>query len=155
MSRKQRLTSAEEAKAILRVGEFGVLCTASADGQPYGVPINYCYAEAEDCIYLHCAVTGKKLDNLAQNNKVAFVVTTRSEILAERFTTRYESAVVTGTAVVVEEEAEKLRVLGLLCDHLAPGVTKGREEMIHGYAHEAKIIKITIEEISGKRHNPA
>ncbi|SDN97761.1 pyridoxamine 5'-phosphate oxidase family protein [Acetanaerobacterium elongatum] len=155
MPRKQRLTSAEEAKEILRAGEFGVLCTASAGGQPYGVPINYCYSEAEGCIYLHCAVTGKKLDNLAQNNKVSFVVTTRSEILADRFTTLYESAVVTGTAIVIEEETEKLRVLGLLCDRLSPGVTKGREEMIHGYVNETRIIRITIEELSGKRHNPA
>lgn len=155
MSRKQRLTSVEEAKEILKAGEFGVLCTVSAEGQPYGVPINYCYIETEDCIYLHCAVTGKKLDNLAQNNKISFVVTTRSEILADRFTTRYESVVVIGTAFAVEEEGEKLRVLGLLCDRLSPGVTKGREEMIHGYVNETKIIKITIDELSGKRHNPA
>ena len=155
MSRKQRLTSLDEAKEILKAGEYGVLCTASAEGQPYGIPINYSYEDAEGYIYLHCAVTGKKLDYLAQNSRVSFVVTTRSEIVAEKFTTRYESAVVTGTAALVEDEQEKMRILGLLCDRLAPGAIKGREEMIKNYHSKTKIIKITIEALSGKRNNPA
>ena len=35
--------SEEEAQSILAQGRWGVLSTAAADGQPYGVPLNYVY----------------------------------------------------------------------------------------------------------------
>ncbi len=152
MSRPQRLTSRQEAQEILRKGEYGVLCTVSGEGQPYGVPINYCCDEANGNIYLHCAVTGQKLDNLAHNSKVSFTVVTRSEVVQEKFTTRYESAIVTGTAQLVEDEQEKVNALNLLCDRLAPGVMKGREEMIRSCLHEVAIIRIAAQTLTGKRN---
>ena len=39
--RTDRVLSESEAKGILEKGEFGILSTASLDGQPYGVPISY------------------------------------------------------------------------------------------------------------------
>jgi nitroimidazol reductase NimA-like FMN-containing flavoprotein (pyridoxamine 5'-phosphate oxidase superfamily) len=52
-----------EARGILNKGEYGVLSTVSAEGQPYGTPLNYCLID--DSIYFHCATEGHKLKNLA------------------------------------------------------------------------------------------
>ena len=57
---------------ILQEGEYGVLSTVSADGQPYGVPLNY--ALQNNNLYFHCALDGHKLDNLLANEKVSFCV---------------------------------------------------------------------------------
>ena len=52
---------------ILQEGEYGVLSTVSADGQPYGVPLNY--ALQNNNLYFHCALDGHKLDNLLANHR--------------------------------------------------------------------------------------
>jgi uncharacterized protein len=70
MRRADRAIPESEAQEILQAGEYGVLSTVSADGQPYGVPVSYSYAG--DVIYFHCAVEGRKLENLSGNNKVSF-----------------------------------------------------------------------------------
>ena len=72
MRRKDRALSRQEALDILNKGEYGILSTVSADGQPYGTPINFCLIN--DCIYFHCAKEGHKLDNISANSKVCFCV---------------------------------------------------------------------------------
>lgn len=49
MSFKRLALTHEQAQTILRHGRWGVLSTATADGVPYGVPINYGYDEASSC----------------------------------------------------------------------------------------------------------
>ena len=66
-----RLT-AEEAQALLAQGRWGVLSTADANGQPYGVPINYVYDPQQQLIYCHCAAAGQKLANISDNRQVTF-----------------------------------------------------------------------------------
>ena len=74
MPKPNRLTSREDALNILEQGSYGILSTVSIDGQPYGVPVNYVYLKEENCIFFHCAMIGKKIDNMTANNKVSFTV---------------------------------------------------------------------------------
>ncbi|MFA9380509.1 MAG: pyridoxamine 5'-phosphate oxidase family protein [Acetanaerobacterium sp.] len=151
MPQPQRMTSRGDALAILSQGEYGVLCTASDDGQPYGVPLNYCYDEKDNCVYFHCAQTGEKLKMLARNSKVSFVVVTRAEVVPEKVDTRYESVIVTGRAVLIEDEAELLHALVLLCERLAPDMAKKIAGM--NCMPNVAIIRLTVDEITGKRNN--
>src|SRR5512139_1817387 len=96
MRKKDRAVSEDEAKGILLKGEYGILSTVSPDGQPYGVPLNYSYTG--DGIYFHCAVEGHKLENIQANNKVSFCVVGQTEVLPEKFSTKYESVIVFGEA---------------------------------------------------------
>ena len=43
MRRQDRKLTQEEAEAILREGQYGVLSTTGEDGYPYGVPVSYAY----------------------------------------------------------------------------------------------------------------
>lgn len=99
-----RLTP-EEAQTILAQGRWGVLSTADADGQPYGVPINYVYDSEQQMIYCHCAAAGKKLANIAANSRVSFTVIAEERILEEAFVTNYRSVIVQGTAEIYQDPA--------------------------------------------------
>ena len=58
--RKDRALDASAAKRLLAHGEYGILSTVDADGQPCGVPLNYVYRN--DAIYFHCAHAGHKIE---------------------------------------------------------------------------------------------
>lgn len=141
-------TSREEALKILKKGEYGVLCTASLDGQPYGVPLNYCYDSEKNCIYFHCSKTGLKLDRLIQNPKVSFVVVTRSDLVPAKLSTSYESIIATGRAAVVEDDEEVLHALVLLCEHLSPEMADKVANM--NCLKHVCIVRVTIDDITGK-----
>jgi uncharacterized protein len=145
--RKDRAISESEAKGILEKGEFGVLSTASSDGQPYGVPINYSYTG--DAIYFHCAVEGHKLDNLRSNNRVSFCVVGKTEVLPEKFSTNYESAVVFGKAVELTGDEKHSGLLELVKKY-SPGFIKEGMKYIENSAGKTRVYKIVVESITGK-----
>ena len=51
MRRKDRELTEEEARAVLRRAEYGVLSLVTEDGAPYAVPMSY--AAVGDAIYFH------------------------------------------------------------------------------------------------------
>ncbi|MCI8497328.1 MAG: pyridoxamine 5'-phosphate oxidase family protein [Clostridiales bacterium] len=142
----------EEALKLLRTGKHGTLCTVSADGVPYGVPVNYYYDEEDQAIVFHCAVKGRKLDNIRANSRVCFIVVGEERIMEERYTTHYESVMVEGNAEIVDEPAEMERLLRRLCDALCPSETKRREEVIHKFLPAVRMVKVHIQSVSGKRN---
>lgn len=54
--------------AVLNASAFCVLSLCDG-GQPYGVPL--CFGVEGDHVYLHSAVSGRKLDLIAKNNRVS------------------------------------------------------------------------------------
>lgn len=145
--RTDRAIAESQTKAILEKGEFGVLSTASLDGQPYGVPINYSYTG--DVIYFHCAMEGHKLENLRKNTRVSFCVVGKTEVLPEKFSTRYESAIVFGNAFELTGD-EKHKGLLEIVKKYSPGFIKEGLQYIESAAEKARAYKIVIESITGK-----
>lgn len=146
-----RAISTEEALVILKAGSHGVLSTASTDGEPYGVPVNYCYSKQEHCIFFHCARVGKKLDHIAGNPRVSFVVIGQQQVVPDRFITHYESALVTGRATVVTDREEIVDKLITLCERFAPGQGR-RDAVIDKFLPAVAIVKVTVDAITGKRN---
>jgi uncharacterized protein len=70
LRRKDRAITNDEAIAILRKTEYGVLSTITPDGKPYGVPLNFCYLD--NSIYFHCAIEGRKIDNIKKTSLFHF-----------------------------------------------------------------------------------
>ena len=46
MRRSDKVLGSDVAKQILAAGEYGVLSTVDADGQAYGVPLNYSFIDS-------------------------------------------------------------------------------------------------------------
>lgn len=151
MRRADRKMDKGEALGLLEQGRLCVLCTAGADGEPYGVPLNYCYVREDNAVFFHCANQGRKMDNMAANPRVSLTVTGQNRIVPEKLTTYYESVIVTGRASLVTDEAEKIRRFGQLCRHLTPGV-EWRGDADCRALRAAAIVRIDIESVSGKKN---
>ena len=150
MRRKSRQLLKEQTSAILKAGVYGVLSTVGSDGYAYGVPLNYVYENGEICF--HCANEGKKLDNIIFNEKVSFCVIQKSEVIAAKFTSNYESAVVFGKASEVTGE-EKLNVLRLLIEKYSPDFIEEGTSHIEKYLSVTKVYKIVVQHKSGKANS--
>jgi nitroimidazol reductase NimA-like FMN-containing flavoprotein (pyridoxamine 5'-phosphate oxidase superfamily) len=150
MRRNDRELSQHEAMAILQKTEYGILSMTSLEGEPYGVPMNYCVIN--DVIYFHCAIEGRKLDILSNNNSVSFCTIGTTEILPEEFGTKYESAIVSGKAIEVTG-FEKQSALESFLEKYSPQFFNKGIEYIQENISKVKVYKIIINSITGKARN--
>jgi len=147
MRRKDRAITEEEALALLNKAEYGVLSTVNENGEPYGVPLNFCVID--HCIYFHCAVEGQKIDNIKQNESVSFCVVGNTEILPDKFGTKYESVIVSGEVEEVFDKNKQLALEGLLHKYSIEFIDKGIK-YIEGLKEKTRVFKITINKLTGK-----
>ena len=149
MRRTDRLLGEEEAWEILNKGEYGILATVGADGQPYGVPLSYIVKG--NGIYYHCTnAGGSKQDNISNNNKVSFTVVGKTQVLPDKFGTLYESAIAFGEAGLVEEEEERSVIFREFLKKYSAGFLAEGEKYIESAGPKANIVKITISSLTGK-----
>jgi len=142
----ERGTGDPEARELLERGEYGVLSTCGADG-PYGIPLSYCVMN--DALYFHCAVEGRKLDNLAHDDRVSFCVVGATEVLAEQFATCYESVIISGRAVQVGAEEKQQALEGLLAKYSPAHIAAGLDYIASAWA-KTKVFRVDVDAICGK-----
>ena len=147
MRRNDRLLPDSDAKEILKKGEYGILSTVSPDGGPYGVPLNYSYDG--NVIYFHCAREGRKVSNIEVNREVSFCVVGRTEVVPDKFTTKYESVIVSGEAHEVTGDEKHTGLLELVKKY-SPGFVKEGAEVIEKAGARTRVYKIIAREITGK-----
>jgi uncharacterized protein len=147
MRRQDRLITSTETFSILENGEYGILSTVSSDNAPYGVPVNYCLIN--QCIYFHCALEGRKIDNIDHEAKVSFCVVGKTEVLPDKFGTKYESCIVQGLATESFGEEKQSALEGLVNKYSKNFVSEGLE-YIAMLRDKTRVFKISIATISGK-----
>ena len=147
LRRKDRAISEEEAIALLNKAEYGVLSTVTENGEPYGVPLNFCFID--HCIYFHCAVEGQKIDNIDHNKSVSFCAVGNTEILPDKFATKYESVVVSGEVEEVFDMNKQLALEGLLHKYSSEFVDNGIK-YIEDLKDKTRVFKINIKKLTGK-----
>jgi nitroimidazol reductase NimA-like FMN-containing flavoprotein (pyridoxamine 5'-phosphate oxidase superfamily) len=140
--------SHDEAMKILEQAEYGVVSTIDKDGYPYGLPMHYIVLE--DAVYLHCALEGHILDNIASNSKVCFTAVGSSKLLPSSFTANYESVIVFGRANLVVG-AEKINMLQILVTKYSPEYYDKGMKIIESYKDKCSVIRIDVEHITGKK----
>ena len=89
--------------------------------RPYVVPMQYgfVFADGQLTLYVHCAKEGRKLDIIKRNPRVFIELETEAAIISGgdipcKYGSEYASVMGDGTAVVVENVAEKIFGLQLL-----------------------------------------
>lgn len=145
--RKDREIENNEIIQILENSDYGVLSTVSLNGYPYGVPLSFVFIN--NSIYFHCATEGHKLDNIVNNSKASFCVVGQTCILPDEFSTTYESVIVFGIANEVLEDEKHTALLEIIKKYSPDYIEKGKE-YIKNASKATKVIKISIEHISGK-----
>ena len=147
LRRKDRAISEEEAMALLNRTEYGVLSTVSENGEPYGVPLNFCVIDRG--IYFHCAVEGRKIDNITHNKSVSFCAVGNTEVLPDKFGTKYESVIVSGQIEEVFDDTKQTALESLLHKYSKNFFEKGLE-YIQTLGGKTRVFKISINNLSGK-----
>lgn len=147
LRRKDRGIAESEARELLERGEYGILSTCDSDGQPYGIPLSYCVID--NAIYFHSALEGHKLENIAANSKVSFCVVGKTEVLPDKFATRYESVVISGRAAEVFDDEKQRGLEGLLPKYSAGFQTEGMN-YIQSDRERTRVFRISIDTICGK-----
>ncbi|MGA2273184.1 MAG: pyridoxamine 5'-phosphate oxidase family protein [Bryobacteraceae bacterium] len=151
--RKDRALTEDQAREILARAEHGVLSTLGADGWPYGVPVNHVLCG--DVLYLHCALDGHKLENIAHEERVSFCAVAGARVLPAALSTLYESAVVFGRAALVTDPKEKRSALELLAARFCGALSPEAEHTIATSASQTAVVRIRLERITGKAHRSA
>jgi len=148
MRRKDRAMSEAEAISILETAQVGTLATVSEENIPYLVPMSFVYTQG--AIYLHCAVEGKKLDNIRGNNNICFNVVEAVELLPAAFSTKYKSVNVFGKIAVVEAQEEKRQSLIAIVKKYSPDFYEAGLQYIDNAIEKIKVLKIEVSRITGK-----
>ncbi len=148
MRRKKQLLPEELTEQIMNKGITGVLGVTGDDGYPYTVPVNYVYENR--IIYFHCAKSGHKLDAIRNDNKVSFCVIEKEDVIPEKFTACFRSAIAFGTASEITDDDEKLRMMRLLNNKYSPGLDEDGEKAIQREWNILCVIKINVEHLTGK-----
>lgn len=143
---------ATQTRLLLERGEFGILATLGKDGKPYGVPLSYVLLDG--AIYAHCAVEGRKLDNIRHCPDVTFSIVDGVKPFTYKngmeFSTTYESACVEGRVAEVLDEAEKIKALVALVEKYMPDDAALAGESARRSLRHTVVLKITPAQVRGK-----
>lgn len=149
MRRKDRELTTEEAWEILEGGEYGIMGLSRPDGEPYAVPMSYACEGKR--IYLHCTnAGGLKRELLEQNPRACFTVVGPTEILPDKFSTRYLSAIARCRVRVLTDTGEKKNGLRKLLEKYSPDFMESGNAHIEAAFSRVDVLELTVEEITGK-----
>ena len=149
---KMHPLSEERLNNLLSRVQTGSLATLNADGTPYNTPVHFVHIN--ECIYVHGLTKGQKIDNIVRDSKVGFTAYDMQELLLDEngkpcdTNTKYESAIATGIAVLVEDMEDKRVVLKKVVEKYTPHLADVPlpENMVRGTV----VIRISIVELTGK-----
>ncbi|MBQ9059128.1 MAG: pyridoxamine 5'-phosphate oxidase family protein [Atopobiaceae bacterium] len=148
MRRAKQQLSREEAWEIIRRGNWGCLAVLGDDGYPYTVPLNHVVVDNTICF--HSAKAGHKLDAISACNKASYCVVDADDVVPEEYTSYFRSAIAFGRISVVDDEAEKQRLLELLGDRFNPNQNEALTHEIAKFGPHCHILRLEVEHISAK-----
>jgi len=150
MRRKEReITSREEIDGIL--ASSTVMNLALSDNNvPFLVPVFFAYDGT--AIYFHSAYMGTKMDILSRNNAVCFEISVDQGVIesdqACDFEAKHRTVIGFGKASLIEEMAEKVKVLDLIVARF----TDRKFPYPQGSLDNTAVVRIDIDAIKGKKH---
>ena len=139
-------------EAILNEAVVGSFATVCPDGSPYVVTVNHVYYQGK--IYFHCALTGKKLDNIKHEPRVCFEAHIMDCLViakrADDSGVHYRSVIINGRAKLVTNPKAKLDALTILSAKYTTGHdTAPPSDKCTGITG---VVEIEIDEMTGKKN---
>ena len=121
------------------------------NGRPYLLPFNYGYKD--NCIYIHSAPEGKKIEILKRNNEVCFEIEDHTEIIKNskpcKCATKYRSVVGYGNVEIITDNEQKKNGLDIIMTH--NGIPTENNVYEKSQVELLVILKLNITQISGKQ----
>lgn len=152
MRRADREQNREFSLALIDRCSHGIMAISTGEDTPYCLPLSF--VRVDNCLYFHGAKEGRKADLLRQNPRVCITFVGCDEpnfVAPSGFTTRFQSAIVTGTAVEVTEREEKVLCLRALCQKLLPAHMGAAFEIAVEKSLPATAVwRVDMDQITGK-----
>lgn len=150
MHKASRQLSDAETLELLKKGDHGTLSVQGDDGYPYSTPVNYIMVN--DKLYIHSAPYGYKIECLQRDAKCCFSAIISAQIVPSKITATFESVVMTGTAVFVEDQAEKRAALEAFVTQKHPGYEEVGFKMIDKQIDKTAVLRIDPISTTGKAY---
>ncbi len=149
---------------------YAVLSLVDGNNRAYAVPISP--ARVGNVLYIHSAKEGHKIDLIKNNARVVLTFVGNVQVPApikeedfiaakddnhlavltsKHFTTEFESAIVVGSAVILEEDREKMEGLRAISQKYTPKNMSYFDVAAKASMDRTTVIKIEIKEITAKR----
>jgi len=151
--RNDRLAPAETGTALLKKATSGILCVLGDDDYPYGVPVNFAYAD--DNIYIHCFLDGHKIDAIKKSPKVCFTVLGDEEVMVDQISTNYTSVIIFGKAELFPPPENRVReaAFAAIIDKYIPDEKERTSKYIEANKARANVIRISVEHMTCKQRS--
>ena len=121
MRRSDREQDRAFSLAVIDRCTHGVAALCTGEDTPYCLPLSF--VRVDNCLYFHCAREGRKVDLLRKNPRMCVTFVggdTPAFVAPATYTTYFQSAIITGTALEVTDDREKTEALRALCQKLTP-----------------------------------
>ena len=150
MRRKDReIVDREEIDQIVRSANLMRIALVDGD-MPFLVPVFYAFDGS--ALFFHSAQAGTKMELMKRNNNICFEIGIDQGFIesdeACDFEARHRTVIGIGKAVLVEDEAEKIKALDLIVAHFS----RKKFEYPKANLDRTAVIRIDIESIKGKKH---
>ncbi len=146
--------AAYDRDAIYAILDSSVLCHIGfqAHGQTFVIPT--AYGRKDDSLFLHGSAASRMLTNLAEGAPLCVTVSHLDGFVlaksAFHHSLNYRSAVLFGTAFVLEDEAEKTEALRIFMEHATPGRWDTTRPPTSQELKGTAVLRFNIEEASAK-----
>jgi len=155
MRRKEKeITSIEEKLEIIakcKVCRIGL----SENNYPYIVPLNYgfSYDDKKLTLYFHCAMEGKKIDIIRNNNNACFEIDCDTKLIEGKKPCNYgyefRSIIGFGKIIFLDTKDEKINGLNYLMKQLTEKDVK--YDFNENELNSVIVFKMTVDEFTGKQ----
>ncbi len=141
----------EKLRKVLKETEYVTLAMVK-DNEPYLVSMSHGYDDENNCIYIHSANEGKKLDYLKKNPVVWGQALMDHGYVVEECSHRYVSVMFKGRVTFLESVEEKRHAFKVMISQLEPNPESIMDRLLDSEGIRGTIVvKIMIEYITGKK----
>jgi len=136
---------------ILKNGKFSTISMCRND-EPYIVTLSYGFDETFNCLYLHSAQKGLKLEYLKENKKVCGTILEDLGYVKGACSHKYRSIVFWGDMTIVEDLDEIKHAFDIMLKHLEENPSKLKKKFFkseESYINTC-LLKLEINLITGK-----
>jgi len=151
---REAMRAVYDRETINGILDEGFLCHVGflQNGQPFVIPTSYGRKDAR--LYIHGSAASRMLRQMKEGLPVCITVTLLDGLVLARSifnqSMNYRSAVILGTATLVDDPEEKLEALRLLSEHILPGRWEDSRQPNERELKQTSVLRVPIEEFSAK-----
>ena len=150
---EKEITDKEEIFRLLKLGKYSTIALAN-NSIPYIFTISYGFDETNNVLYFHSSRIGQKIEFIKKNPIACATIIEDQGYNKEKCEHYYNSLIIKGRIIIIDNLDEKKKGLGILLKHLEDHPDPIRERNIADDKSYDKvtILKFIIEEVTAK-HN--